>query len=268
MRGPARSSAPGAVCPLNFRPVSAKQTCTLAQARPFSFLHTINPEEEPESVEDFMKAAIALILIYVGAFLVAIQGGSSTAVQAAQQSTAGKPAPSPASSIDPAKEADIRALLELIGSRDQIQEAVNLIADQYREKLLASVPNNGKGQAFINNVISGYEKNFNLDQVTEQMVVAFDKHYSEDEIKGLLQFYGSPLGQKLASEGPRISREIQEATRAAAFKAVKDALQTAKEQDPITGQNARLFSPPPRRWSPQHRPQQEAPQEAAQQAQP
>jgi len=99
-------------------------------------------------------------------------------------------------SIDPAKDADIRALLELIGTRDQFQESINLIADQYREKLLASVPNNAKGQAFINNVISGYEKNFDVDQVTEQMVAAYDKHYTDDEIKGLLQFYGSPLGPK------------------------------------------------------------------------
>ncbi len=142
------------------------------------------------------------------------------------------------------------------------------MADQYREKLLASVPNNGKGQAFINSVISGYEKNFDVDQVTEQMVAAYDKHYTDDEIKGLLQFYGSPLGQKAAAEGPKISREVQEATRAAAFKAVKEALQAAKEQDPVTGQNARLYNPPQRRWQPQHRPQQEAPQQAAQQSQP
>ena len=215
-----------------------------------------------------MKAAIALILIYVGTFLVAIQGGSSTAVQAASQSAANKPNSSPAASIDSAKDADIRALLELIGARDQFQESVNLIADQYREKLLASVPNNGKGQAFINSVISGYEKSFDVDQVTEQMVAAYDKHYTDDEIKGLLQFYGSPLGQKVAAEGPKISREVQEATRAAAFRAVKDALQAAKEQDPVTGQNARLFNPPQRRWQPQHRPQQEAPQQAAQQSQP
>ena len=215
-----------------------------------------------------MKAAIALILLYVGTFLVAIQGGSSTAVQAASQSAAAKPNSSPAASIDPAKDADIRALLELIGVRDQFQESVNLIADQYREKLLATVPNNPKGQAFINNVITGYQKNFDVDQVTEEMVAAYDKHYTDDEIKGLLQFYGSPLGQKVAAEGPKINREIQEATRAAAFKAVKDALQAAKEQDPVTGQNARLYNPPPRRWQAQRRAQQEPPQQSAQQDQP
>lgn len=215
-----------------------------------------------------MKAAIALILIYVGTFLVAIQGGSSTAVQAASQSAPGKQSASPAYSIDPTKEADIRSLLELIGFRDQMQENVNLIAEQYREKLLATVPNNEKGQAFVNGVISSYEKNFDVDQVTQQMVAAYDKHYTDDEIKNLLQFYGSPLGQKLASESPKISREVQETTRATALKAVRDALQAAKEHDPVTGQNARLYNPPPRRWQQAHRPQQDAPEQAAQQTQP
>jgi len=143
-----------------------------------------------------------------------------------------------------------------------------VIGDQYREKLLATVPNNPKGQAFINSVIAGYQKNFDVDRMTEQVVAAYDKHYTDDEIKGLLQFYGSPLGQKAAAENPKINREVQEATRAAAFKAVKDALQAAKEQDPVTGQNARLYNPPQRRWQGQRRPQQEMPQQAAQQDQP
>ncbi len=215
-----------------------------------------------------MKAAIALILIYVGTFLVAIQGGSPTAVQAASQSAASTQNTSPTNSIDPAKEADIHSLLELIGLRDQVQEHVNQIGEQYREKLLATVPNNDKGQAFVNSVISGYEKNFDVDQVTQQMVAAYDKHYSDDEIKGLLQFYGSPLGQKVAAESPKISREIQETTRATALKAVRDALQAAKEKDPVTGQNARLYNPPPRRLQQPHRPQQDAPEQAAQQTQP
>src|SRR5208337_3255360 len=129
-----------------------------------------------------MKAAIALMLIYVGTFLVAVQGGPSTAVQAASQSAANKPNSSPAASIDPAKDADIRALLELIAARHHCQESDHLLAYQYREKLLSPVPNNAKGQAFINNVMSGYEKNFDLYQVTEQMVAAYDKHYTDEEI--------------------------------------------------------------------------------------
>ena len=214
-----------------------------------------------------MKAVLALFVIYVGMFFVAIQGGSPGSVQAAPQTPVGKHAtaaiPVP---IDPAKDADIRSLLELVGARDQVQESVQLTAEQYREKLLASVANNEKNQAFVNTVISDYEKRFDLDHVTEQLVSIYDKHYSDEEIKGLLQFYGTPLGQKVAAEAPRISREIQEATRGTALKAVKDALQEAKEENPGVGQNARLGNGAPRRNPQQRRSQQQdAPQQAAQQ---
>jgi len=212
-----------------------------------------------------MKAVLALIAIYVVAFLVAIQGSAPGAVEASAQSTASKPAAavhSPAS--DPAKEADIRTLLELVGARDQLQESVNFSAEQYREKLLATMANNDKNQAFVNAVITDYEKKFDVNQITEQLVSIYDQHYSAEEIKELLQFYGSPLGQRLAAEGPKISREFQAATRATAARAVKDALAEAKEENPGVGQNAHLPATPARRFQ-QRRPAQEPSQQAAQQ---
>ena len=211
-----------------------------------------------------MKAVLALIIIYIGAFFLAIQGTSSASVEASGQSATTLPVSAAKSkAIDPAKDADIHALLELVGARDQVQESVNLTAEQYREKLLATVPSGDKGQVFVNAVISDYEKKFDVDQVTEQLVSIYDKHYSDDEIKGLLQFYGSPLGQKVASESPKISREIQEASRATANKAVKEALQQAKEDNPGIGQNAHIGTNAQRRL--QQRRQQDPPQQAAQQ---
>lgn len=218
-----------------------------------------------------MKAALVLILIYVGMFFVAIQGGSPGSVQAAAQSSANQPSPAkPSSSIDATKDADIRALLELVGARDQVQDSVRQTAEQYREKLLASVPNNEKGQAFVNTTINEYEKLYDVDRVNEQLVVLYDKHYTDDEIKSLLQFYGSPLGQKVAVESPRIFREIQETTRTEAAKAVKDALLQAKQENPGVGQNARLTNNGQRHPLQQRRPQQADPgqQTAQQQDQP
>ena len=72
------------------------------------------------------------------------------------------------------------------------------------------------------------------------MISVYDKHYTDDEIKGLLQFYGSPLGQKVAAESPKIGREIQESIRLSSGKAAKEALQEAKQDNPGVGQNARL----------------------------
>jgi hypothetical protein len=197
-----------------------------------------------------MKAVLALVLLYVGTFLVVIQSASQSPVQASPQSAASaqdNPAQGQAKSIDPVKESDIRALMELVGVRDQVQDGVSASAEQYREKLLATVPNNEKGQAFVDAFVASYEKKFDPDQITDQVVGIYDKHYTDEEIKGLLQFFGSPLGQKVAAEMPKIGREITAASREMGAKASHEALQALKAQNPEIGQSARLGNGQ-RRW--------------------
>lgn len=215
-----------------------------------------------------MKAVLALVIIYVGTFFLAIQGASQNPVSAAPQSAAVQDQASSgqAKPIDPVKDADIRSLMELIGARDQIQDAVGNSSEQYREKLLATVPNNDKGQAFVTSFIESYQKKFDVDQMTEQLVAIYDKHYTDDEIKTMLQFYGSPVGQKVAAETPKIGREIQAVSRTTGAKAAKDALQALKAQNPEIGQSARLGNNGPRRWQPGARAQQNAQQGQSQQA--
>jgi hypothetical protein len=191
-----------------------------------------------------MKAVLALVLIYIGTFFLVIQGASQNSVQASPQSPAAvqnnATSPQVRSSIDPAKEADIRSLMELVGARDLVQDGVNTAIEQSREKLLATVPNNDKGQAFVNAFAASYQKRFDVDQVTNQLETLYDKHFTDDEIKGLLQFYGSPLGQKVAAEMPKINRETQAAIRAANTKAAKDTLAELRQQNPEIGQSAHL----------------------------
>jgi hypothetical protein len=229
------------------------------------------------AAEAVMKAVLALIIIYVGTFFLVIQGASQNSVQASPQSVAPAQdiaAPQANSSIEPAKEADIRSLMELVGARDIVQDGANMAIEQSREKLLATVPNNDKGQAFVNAFGASYQKKFDVDQVTNQLVGIYDKHFTEDEIKGLLQFYGSPLGQKVAVEMPKIGRETQAATRAASAKAAKDALAEMKQQNPEIGQSARLGNGQGQgRWQQQRRGQQRgqgqpSEQQAAQQQNP
>src|SRR5262245_9666927 len=122
---------------------------------------------------EVMKAVLALILLYVGTFLVAIQGPSqSSTVQAAPQ----KSSQNPASAIDPEKEADIRSLMELVGARDLVEDSVANTTEQYREKLLATVPNNEKGQAFVNAFADSFQKRVDVDQITNQLVSVYDQH--------------------------------------------------------------------------------------------
>src|SRR5256885_8737395 len=169
-----------------------------------------------------MKAIFALIVIYVGTFFVAIQGASNSPVQAAQHEAA---KPSVTKAIDPQKDSDIRSLLELIGALDMIQEAANNSTEQYRQKLISLAPNDDKAQDSVNSYLAAFQKQYDTDAIADQLVAIYDKHYTEEEIKGMLQFFGSPLGQKVAAEMPKISKEVQLATRNVSGQAARAAWQ-------------------------------------------
>jgi uncharacterized protein len=189
-----------------------------------------------------MRAFLVLVLLYVGAFFIAIQGSSQSPAEAAQQQ-AHAAASQAGSTTDAAKEADIRSLMELVGARDMIQEATTRGTEQFRENLIASVPASERGQQFINEFIADYQKKFNPDDVTNQLVGLYDKHFTDDEIKGLLQFYGSPLGQKFAAEMPKIAAETQAVNRTITMRLAKETLQDLRKEYPGIGAQARLSKP-------------------------
>jgi hypothetical protein len=188
-----------------------------------------------------MKALLVLVVIYVGAFFIAIQGASQTPVEAAPHSNAG--GAQTGAHVDATKEADIRSLMELVGARDTIQDATAKQTEQFRETLTASIPDNDRGQQFVNAFVSGYGKKFNAGEVTDQLVAIYDKHFTDEDIKGLLQFYGSPLGQRVAAEMPKINAETQAANRAVGTRVAKEVLQDLRKQYPALSAQARLVKP-------------------------
>jgi hypothetical protein len=210
------------------------------------------------AAEAVMKAVLALVIIYVGTFFLVIQGASQNPVQAAPQSATAvqdNGAQTPAKPMDPVKDADIRSLMELLGVRDALQEATAKSTEQYRDSLLATVPDNDRGQAFINAFMDSYQKKFNPDDMTDGLVAIYDKHFTEDEIKGLLLFYGSPLGQKYAAEMPKVSAESNSAGRATSLRVARDVMQDLRKQYPGVGAQARLTKP---HAGPQVQPKQQA----------
>lgn len=198
-----------------------------------------------------MKAVLALVVIYVATFLVAIQGASQNSVEASRQdATPQNGSASAAPAVNPAKDADIRSLLELLGARDAVQDAAHKGIEQYRENLLAAVPTTERGQQFVDAFIANYQEEFNSEDVTGALVTIYDKHFSAAEIKGLLQFYGSPLGQKYAAEVPGVNRESMAAGRAINARITKDVLQGLRKQYPGIAAQARFAKQHPGQANP------------------
>jgi hypothetical protein len=178
-----------------------------------------------------MKAALGLLVIYIAAFIIATQGGSQNPVQA---SASGTTSFATSKSINPEKEADLRSLLQYVGAKEQLQSVASESAAQYREKLSASVKNvadDSKRQELVTVASGSFQKNFDQQRALQQITAIYDKHFSDDEIKGLLDFYSSPLGQKFAAESPKISKEIQAVQASATSSATRESLLTLKSQN-------------------------------------
>ncbi len=178
-----------------------------------------------------MKAVLALIAIYVVTFIIATQGASQNPVQASAPDSEIAAA---SKSIDPGKQADIRSLLEFVGARDQLQAAVSDSAAQYREKLLSSaakLPNDSQRQTLITGASANFQKNFDRQRALQQIAGIYDKHYSDDEVRGLLDFFSSPLGRKFAAESPKIAKEIAAVQGTVAANAARESVQELKSQD-------------------------------------
>ena len=157
-----------------------------------------------------MKAFLVLVVIYVGAFLIATQGASQSAVEA---SSSGHGSSATVEvRIDAGKRADIRSLMDVVGARDAMRQATARQTEDFRENLVSALPEKQRDQV-VTTLVSDYQKKFRADAVSEQLVAIYDRHFTDDEIKGLLQFYSSSLGRKFAAEMPKIVAEAQAANR-------------------------------------------------------
>ena len=134
--------------------------------------------------------------------------------------------------IDPAKEADIRNLIELTGARDLLEDSSNQSIETYLERLLATLPENDRSEKFADEFLVRYKERFNVDELVNELVAIYDKHFSAEEIKGLLQFYGSPLGQRAAAEMPQVTREAQRAALGLNQRVTKEIFQDLKGEYP------------------------------------
>lgn len=190
-----------------------------------------------------MKIALNLGILLLCASRVLAQGAVPAPDAAAQNSAGLSPAAqgTPAAKIDPQKEADIRRLLEISGAKNNFNAMIANFSSLTRQNLEKRVPNEA-GRQFAGLVVEKMQRKMNLqyDGLMETLLPVYDKYYSDEDIRGLLEFYGTPLGQKLLSALPNITREAQSIGYQWGYKigedSVKEVLQEHPEYPPSSEQ--------------------------------
>jgi hypothetical protein len=120
-------------------------------------------------------------------------------------------APAAQSTIDPAKEADIRRLMHLTGSADLIVQVMTRMEANMRPVLVRALPPGEYREKLIDLFFEKFQAKASPERFLALAVPVYDKYYSDEEIKGLIQFYQTPLGQKTITVLPKLMGELQAA---------------------------------------------------------
>src|SRR5882762_7177989 len=143
-----------------------------------------------------------------------------------------KVSPQASSAIDPQKEARIRELIEVTGAKNLGQQLIEAGMEQFRSSVQDSQPNNPRAKQFADAFVARFQKHFDVNTLNEQIIPIYDKYLTADDLKGLLEYYRSPLGQRMLKTLPELTRESQAAGFALGQKAAQETMEELKTDYP------------------------------------
>jgi uncharacterized protein len=172
-----------------------------------------------------LRAAIGCFLfLCVGSTYALGQSSQSPTSQPPSGAPAGQPSASPSSAgatasgpgapttppkIDPAKEADIRQLLNLVGGTAAINQVMDGMQTNMKASLANLLPPGAYREQLVNLFFEKFRSKADISQLIDIAVQVYDKYLSDDDVKGLIQFYSTPLGKKTLSILPKVTVEMQ-----------------------------------------------------------
>ncbi|HJQ33538.1 MAG TPA: DUF2059 domain-containing protein [Pyrinomonadaceae bacterium] len=111
-----------------------------------------------------------------------------------------------AGGVSAEKARDIRRLMEVTKANDMGLQVARQSLDALRES--TTLP-----EAQRDRILKILEEElmteFGNNKMAEAMVPIYDRHFTAEEIKGLLAFYETPLGRKVVETLPEVMREAQ-----------------------------------------------------------
>ena len=112
-----------------------------------------------------------------------------------------------AGQISPEKKADIQRLLEITGSLELAKNAADLASQQMIDTIKKENPNVDPRVFTIISEETHKVISENMNAFIDRMVPIYDKYYTAEDIRGVVEFYGTPLGKKMLSVMPVAMQE-------------------------------------------------------------
>lgn len=114
------------------------------------------------------------------------------------------------SKIDPAKEADIRKLLDLTGAAGLVRQVMANMEHSIKPLMTGALPPGDYRDQLVQLFFEKFQSKMNTDSLLNLAVARYDENFSDDEIKQLISFYQTPLGEKVVTVLPKLTQEMQQ----------------------------------------------------------
>ncbi len=117
---------------------------------------------------------------------------------------------------DAASKEDVKKLFDVMASREQMTQMMQQLFAQIRtmnrEQMKKRRPDITDAElASMDQQSQDLIKNFPLDEMLNDMVPVYQRHFTKSDIDALTAFYSSPTGQKFLHEMPAVTAETMKA---------------------------------------------------------
>src|SRR5437899_7934133 len=100
--------------------------------------------------------------------------------------------------IDPQLKAEILRLFDVMHLKEQTAKTSDAMVDSLRPMMQAVLPVTPNREKIAESYVKDLMALLDTQEFTDGTLAAYAKYFSEDDIKGLIQFYQTPAGQHFA----------------------------------------------------------------------
>ena len=118
------------------------------------------------------------------------------------------------------KNDDILKLLRVSGSDKLAEQIMDAMIPQFQQ-LVPGIPDT---------FWTRFREKLNIDDLLYACIPVYDKYYTQDEIKELIAFYESPLGQKMVEVTPLLTQETMAIGRSWGEKLGRDIVNELRQE--------------------------------------
>jgi hypothetical protein len=108
-----------------------------------------------------------------------------------------------------AKAADLRKLMEVADTKSMMAQTLDQMTQNLKTIMTKSLPPGPYRAKMIDLFVERFRATLDMQAMADIHAAAYDKYFSDDDVKSLIVFYQTPAGQKMLQVAPQMAADEQ-----------------------------------------------------------